>query len=258
MRYENIITETSDGILLAAINRPGKANTINSSFLNELEDLIETAEKNASVKGLVITGIGTVFSSGADLSEFVGVSSDIGRKFSERGQEVFLALENFPKPTIAAVNGAALGGGCELAMACHIRVAAFRARLGQPEIRLGIIPGFGGTQRLVRLVGMGRALELILTGEHIKAVEALRIGLVNRVTTEQELVPVCMSMMKSICKRSPVAIQSAIKCVNSYFINRPDGFSSEVDEFEKCFATDDFKEGLRVFFEKSEHDSQNK
>lgn len=246
-----MIVKAMDGVLLAAINRPGKMNALNSSLFNELEDLIEVAGKDTSVAGLIITGYGTVFSAGADISEFVGVAPHIGRKFSERGQEVFLALENFQKPTIAAVNGTALGGGCELAMACHMRVAAYRARFGQPEVRLGLIPGFGGTQRLVRLVGMGKALELIMTGEHIKAVEALRIGLVNRLTTEQELVPTSMSIMKAIVENSPFAVSSAIKCVNSYFADGPSGFATEVNEFEKCFTTEDFRERVRAFLGKS-------
>lgn len=251
MNYENLLVKVENGVCTITINRPDKLNALNKTVIHELSLAFEETEKNASVKIIILTGAGQkAFVAGADISEFIGLSVQEGITLSRRGQEVFVAIENCNKPVIAAINGFALGGGCELAMACHIRVASDNARFGQPEVKLGLIPGYGGTQRLPQLIGKGKAAELLMTADMITAQEALQLGLVNYVTTTDELLNKCMEIANKIMQQAPVAISSIIKSLNDCYNNSKNGFDTEIDEFGKCFATEDFIEGTKAFIEK--------
>lgn len=252
MNFNNIITEIESGILKITINRPLKLNALNKETLEELHIAIVDAQDNKEVGGIILTGSGEkAFVAGADISEFSDYSVEEGTKLAFDGQDdVFDMISNSEKPVLAAINGFALGGGLELALACHIRIASENANLGLPEVTLGLIPGYGGTQRLTQLVGKGRAMEMILTANMIGANEALNYGLVNNVTTTQELMPTCLKMMETIISRSPIAISAAIRAINAGFRASNDGFMVEIEEFGKCFGTDDFKEGVSAFLEK--------
>lgn len=247
----NILTANDKGILTITVNRPDKLNALNYDTIQEIGAAVRNAEKDSKVGGIIITGSGNkAFVAGADISEFANYSKEEGRKLSADGGKVFDLIENCSKPVIAAVNGFALGGGCELAMACHLRIASSNARFGQPEVKLGIIPGYGGTQRMVQLIGKGKALELLMNAEMINADEAFRLGLVNYVTTPEELLDKAKEMVAKITAQSPNAISAIIRCVNAYYSRNVDGFKLEIDEFGKCFGTDDFKEGVSAFLEK--------
>ncbi len=251
MIFQNLITEIKDGILIVTINRPDKLNALNTNTVHEIGEVIKEGESNTTVKGIIITGAGEkAFVAGADISEFKNIKEAEGKALSAKGQQVFKSVELCTKPVIAAVNGFALGGGCELAMSCHIRVASENARFGQPEVKLGLIPGYGGTQRLIQLIGKGKAMELSITADMIDANEALRLGLVNYVTTPDQLMAKCIEIMNKIKAVSPMAVSSVIKCVDAYYTDGVDGFRFEVDEFGKCFGTNDFKEGTTAFLEK--------
>jgi len=251
MEYKNILSDQSNGIATVTINRPDKLNALNKATLTELDDAICAAFDNSAVYGIIITGAGEkAFVAGADIGEFVGITVEEGRALSQRGQDIFSRIEKGPKPVIAAVNGFALGGGCELAMACHMRVCSENAMFGQPEVNLGLIPGYGGTQRLIQLIGKGKAAEILMTADMLKAGVAFTLGLTNYVTTQDELLPKCVEILEKIKDKSPLAIGEIINCVNAYFEAGTDGFTVEVSQFGNCVATEDFKEGTAAFLEK--------
>ena len=252
MSYSNILFEFDNGITTITINRPQKLNALNRETIQELHDAFSEADRDKDTKVIVITGSGEkAFVAGADISEFAHFNVEQGGQLAAKGQELlFDFIENLSTPVIAAVNGFALGGGLELAMACHFRVSSSNARMGLPEVSLGVIPGYGGTQRLPQLVGKGRALEMIMTANMIDANQALSYGLVNHVKSQEELLTFCYELAEKIKRNSPVAITSAIKAVNANFQDGVNGFSKEIEEFGKCFGTEDFKEGTTAFLEK--------
>ena len=243
--------QVADRIATITVNRPDKLNALSAETLAGLGEAIDRARDDDSVGGVILTGAGRAFVAGADISQFPTMSESDAREFALRGQRVFRRFELSPKPTIAAVNGFALGGGCELAMACHVRIAADVAKLGQPEVKLGIIAGYGGTQRLPRLVGKGRALQLLLTGETIDASEAFRIGLVNAVVPAAELLPAARKMMGSMLANGPRALALTIETMDRGLdLPLEDGIRLEADNFAACARTEDMREGARAFLEK--------
>lgn len=251
MDFKHLLTELNEGIFILTINRPDKLNALNREVISELDAVFDEIDSNSEIKGVIITGAGAkAFVAGADISEFTDFTPEQAKAMSENGHRIFNKIESASKPVIAAVNGFALGGGCELAMACHMRIAGENAKFGQPEINLGIIPGYGGTQRLPRYIGKGKALELLLTGDMMNAQEALQWGLVNYVTLQEELIPKCLSILNKIKTKSPLVIDRIIACVNSHYENGTDGFELEIDEFSQCMNTEDFKEGTAAFLEK--------
>jgi enoyl-CoA hydratase len=251
MIFENLLTSNDNGILTITINRPDKLNALNKKTVSEIGDAIKSAKTDDAVKAIIITGAGPKsFVAGADIAEFVGLSTEQGKALAQAGQDVFRSIETCPKPVIAAVNGFALGGGCELSMACHLRIASDNAKFGQPEVNLGLIAGYGGTQRLIQYIGKTKATELHMTGDMINAEQALNLGLVNHVVPADQLIAKCTEIIEKIKTKSPKAITGVINSVNAYFENGVDGFNYEIDEFGKCFATEDFKEGTSAFLEK--------
>lgn len=260
MNYQNLVVENEGGIITLTISREKAMNALNQQTMAELKSFFEKDfEQIADFKGVIITGSGPkAFVAGADISEFLGLTGN-GEQLAQRGQDIFQSIERFHKPVIAAVNGFALGGGCELAMACHIRIASPNAKFGQPEVNLGIIPGYGGTQRLVQLVGKGRALELMMTADMIDATEGYRIGLVNHIVEEGQTVAKAKEIIAKIATKAPFAISKVIESVNAYFDPGGDaGFFTEVVEFGKCSKTADFKEGAAAFVEKRKADFKGK
>ncbi len=250
MSFEFLLTEISDRILTVTINRPDKMNALNGQLLLELEQVFDNAHIDDAIAAVIITGSGQkAFVAGADISEFLSVP-DSGRELAEKGHRIFSKIENCPKPVIAAVNGYALGGGCELAMACHLRIAANTARFGQPEINLGIFPGYGGTQRLTQLIGKGRTLELLFTGKMIDAQTALSFGLANAVVSSEELINVSRQWLATITSKAPLALARCIKSVNAVFDHSQDGYAVEATGFGEIFQTEDMKEGVSAFLEK--------
>lgn len=249
--FENIITSVEQKVMTITINRPNSLNALNVLTIKELGEAIDSAKNNDDVAGVIITGSGEKsFVAGADISEIVDLTELNGRSFAESGQQVFEDIATCEKPVIAAVNGFALGGGCELAMACHIRVASKNAKFGQPEVNLGLIPGYGGTQRLTQLVGHGRALELLITGDLISAEEAYRMGLVNHVVeSREELNEKVYSIMNKIISKAPLAVGMVISCVNAA-ISEENGYQVEANGFAHCCQTNDKKEGTSSFLEK--------
>lgn len=251
MAYETILTEVQDGVLVITINREDKMNALNKTVFDELTLAIDELYNNHELKGAVLTGKGSkAFAAGADIAEFTALDADSARKLAKRGQDLFFRMENSPKPIVAAVNGFALGGGCELAMACHIRISGETAKFGQPEVNLGIIPGYGGTQRMTQLVGKGRAFELLMTGKMINGAEAYRIGLVNQLGHNDTLVDTSVELIQAIASKAPVAIAQVIKSVNAVFEDGVNGYETEIDGFVACTVTEDFKEGASAFLEK--------
>ncbi|MEC8603591.1 MAG: enoyl-CoA hydratase-related protein [Bacteroidota bacterium] len=252
MDYQNILIKKNESVQIITINRPKQLNALNKQTINELNTAILKAEKDASVRVIVITGAGEkAFIAGADIKEFASFSKEEGKKLSKEGhQKLFNLIEKLSKPVIAAVNGFALGGGLELAMAAHIRVASENALLGLPEVSLGVIPGYGGTQRLAQLTGKGKAMELITTASMISSNDALKIGLVNHVVDQTELMPFCLKIAGKICKNSPNAIQNAINAINANYADGTDGFETEIEAFGNCFGTKEFIEGTSAFLEK--------
>ncbi|MDG1508640.1 MAG: enoyl-CoA hydratase-related protein [Flavobacteriaceae bacterium] len=252
MNFENILLSQKEALAIITINRPKKLNALNKATIEELHEAFKTLEKDTSIKVIVITGSGEkAFVAGADISEFAHFTVDNGGKLAAKGQEMlFNYIENFSIPVIAAVNGFALGGGLELAMACHFRVASDNAKMGLPEVSLGVIPGYGGTQRLPQLIGKGNAMELIMTAGMISAEKAAALGLVNYVTTLEELMPLVEKLAGKIMRNSSVAIGAAIKAVNANFEDGVNGFEVEISEFGNCFGTEDFREGTTAFLEK--------
>ena len=260
MTFENLLVSTENGLATITINRPKKLNALNKNTIEELHNAFKNLETDASVKAIIITGSGEkAFVAGADISEFAHFSVEEGGRLAAKGQEMlFDFVENLSTPVIAAVNGFALGGGLELAMSCHFRVASDNAKMGLPEVSLGVIPGYGGTQRLPQLIGKGRAMELVMTAGMISAEDAKNYGLVNHVTTQEELIPLATKIASKIMRNSSVAIGAAIKAVNDNFKDGVNGFETEISEFGACFGTEDFKEGTTAFLEKKRADFPGK
>lgn len=250
--YQNILVEIKSQIGIITINRPEQLNALNKQTIEELNDALKSFNEDVHVGVVIITGSGEKsFVAGADIKEFAHFSISEGGMLAQNGQELlFDFIERMNKPVIAAVNGFALGGGLELAMACHIRIASKNAKMGLPEVSLGVIPGYGGTQRLPQLVGRGKANEMIFTASMIDSENALELGLVNHVVEITELLATCESIAQKILKNSPNAIKAAIKAVNAGFSNGTNGFHAEIEEFGKCFGTTEFKEGTSAFIEK--------
>ncbi len=260
MNFENIIITSENGIGQITINRPSKLNALNVATIKELHNGLEALDTNSEIRVIIITGEGEkAFVAGADIAEFANFSIEEGAQLAQQGQELlFNFVERLSTPVIAAVNGFALGGGLELAMACHFRVASENAKMGLPEVSLGVIPGYGGTQRLPQLIGKGRAMEMIMTAGMVSAEDAYRAGLVNHVVPQAELLDFTKSIAKRIMKNSPVAIAKAIKAINANFKDGVDGFETEIRNFGKCFGTEDFKEGTTAFLEKRKADFKGK
>lgn len=248
---ENLKIDHADGILTISISRPEALNALNLKTLSELITVLQQTYQHTDYKGIILTGEGDkAFVAGADIKELSALTREQAFAFAQNGQRLFKLMEDCPKPIIAAVNGYALGGGCELAMACHIRIASDDAKFGQPEVNLGIIPGYGGTQRLTQLVGRGKALELMMTGDLITATEAKAIGLVNHVVAKEELMDVAGKMMRRILSKGPLAVSNVIKSVNAGFGFEQAGYEAEANNFAACTTTEDFKEGTEAFIQK--------
>ena len=256
MGYENIITNEDQGLGTITVNRPDKLNALNTQTVEELHSAFLAFRDNPDVKAILLTGSGDkAFIAGADIGELAKLDSESGRVYVLKGQEMTRHIENYPKPVIAAVNGFALGGGTEVALACHVRIASDNAKMGQPEVKLGLIPGFGGTQRLARLVGKGQAMELILTGKMISAQHALEIGLVNQVVAQGDLLLTCQSLAKEMIVNGPLALEYAIQAINRGLDNTLDeGLLVEANLFGKACLSKDSKEGTLAFLEKRRAD----
>jgi len=251
MSYELLTFSVADRIATITVNRPEKLNALNAATIGELGRAIDEARARDDVAGVILTGAGRAFVAGADISELASQSPPQARERARRGQQIFRRYETSPKPTIAAVNGFALGGGCELAMACHVRIASEQAKFGQPEVKLGILPGYGGTQRLPRLVGKGRALQLLLTGEMIDAQEALRIGLVNRVVPPGDLMTAAEGMLRQMLANAPLALAGCAESVDRGLeMALEEGLAFEANQFALLASTQDMTEGMRAFLEK--------
>ena len=260
MTYNNLLISSENGILLLTINRPKALNALNKELMGELDHFFTEGYKEyENLKGIILTGAGgRSFVAGADITEFLGLSEDEGRALSEFGQNVFFKIENFQIPVIAVVNGFALGGGCELAMSCHLRIAEETAKFGQPEVNLGLIPGYGGTQRLIQYLGKTKATELLLTADMVKAEEAYQLGLVNHVVAAGEGINKAEEILNKIGGKGPVAIAKTIEAINSYFGAVTEGYKTEYKNFGKVIATEDSQEGARAFMEKRKADFKGK
>jgi enoyl-CoA hydratase len=251
MIYQTLLTNLENNILLITINRPDKLNAINNAVMTDIGDVVNEVYSNSDIRSAIITGAGSkAFVAGADISEFTGLSVEEGKALAKKGQDIFMKIENSPKPIVAAVNGFALGGGCELAMACHFRIASANAKFGQPEVNLGLIPGYGGTQRLVQLIGKGRAIELLISGNMIDANKALEYGLVNSVVPLEELLDKTRGILTMINSKAPLAIGKCIQAANAVFDETKNGYEAEMTGFGECFGTEDMKEGAAAFLEK--------
>ena len=256
MEFNNLLWNVEEGILTITVNRESKLNALNFETIDDLRRAFEEVYKNESIKAVILTGAGNKsFVAGADITELTHLVKGSSFVSISKGQSLFSMIEKCPKPVIAAVNGFALGGGCELAMACHIRVASENARFGQPEVNLGLIPGYGGTQRLY--IGKSRAFELLMTGDMIDAQTALNFGLVNYVIPQEELLDKCKSILRKVISKAPIAIAQVIKCVNTFYQNE-NGYLIELDAFGDCCQTSDFKEGTSAFMEKRKPAFQGK
>lgn len=260
MNFENILSSSENGITTITINRPSKLNALNKATIEELHQAFDVANKAAETKVIIVTGSGEkAFVAGADIGEFANFSVENGGKLAAKGQEIlFDFVQNLNTPVIAAVNGFALGGGLELAMAAHFRIASDNAKMGLPEVSLGVIPGYGGTQRLPQLVGKGRAMEMVMTAGMIDAATALSYGLVNHVVSQEELLPLAQKLASKIMRNSSVAISKAIQAVNANYTDGVNGFETEIEQFGACFGTQDFKEGTTAFLEKRKADFPGK
>jgi enoyl-CoA hydratase len=248
--YNTLHVSTGSGICTIVVNRPDKMNALNKEVFNDLEKAIDDVYANDEIRSVIITGAGNkAFVAGADIGEFLELKGDQAPTLAKRGQTVFDKIENSPKPIVAAVNGFALGGGCELALACHFIYASDNARFGQPEVNLGLIPGYGGTQRLTQVAGRNRAMELIMSGRMISAKEAMQYGIVNEVTSPEELLPKVKETLALIQSKAPLAVAKVIECVNN-FDHTQQGYDFEIKKFGECFNTDDMKEGATAFLEK--------
>jgi enoyl-CoA hydratase len=252
MPYQSLLTSLENGIFIITINRPDKLNALNKTVIDELSAAMDEVYQNSEIKCAVITGVGSkAFVAGADITEFLSLDAGGGEALAAKGQEaVFNKIENCYKPVIAAVNGFALGGGCELAMSCHFRLASENAKFGQPEVNLGLIPGYGGTQRLTQLVGKGKAMELMMTAHMIDANEAKQLGLVNHVTTAETLLGHTKQILEVIMSKGPNAVGRVISAINACYDGSKNGFQEEIRLFGECFGTDEMKEGVNAFLEK--------
>lgn len=249
--YQTLLTSLDNQIFTITINRPDKLNAINDIVITELSAAMDEVYEKDEIKSVIITGAGSKsFVAGADISEFLGLTADEGKNLALKGQGVFMKIENSPKPVVAAVNGFALGGGCELAMACHFRLASENAKFGQPEVNLGLIPGYGGTQRLVQLIGKGRAIELMITGNMIDANTALQFGLVNYVVPQEDLLNKTKTLLSLINAKAPLAVANCIEAANAVFDETKNGYEVEMTAFGNCFGTEDMKEGASAFLQK--------
>lgn len=259
MNLENILIDKNEGIACITINRPTKLNALNKATIIELHSVFKLLEDDSKIQVIILTGSGQkAFVAGADISEFANFSATEGKNLARDGQDqLFNFIENLKKPVIAAVNGFALGGGLELAMACHFRVASENAKMGLPEVSLGVIPGYGGTQRLPQLVGKGKAMELIMTAGMLSAEDAKEYGLVNHVTSLEDLLDFTKNIAQKIIKNSPLAISAAIKAINANFDTSKNGFEIEIEAFGNCFQTKDFREGTTAFLEKRKPNFKN-
>ena len=260
MNYQSLLVEIKDNIAIVEINRPEKMNALNAVLLEELKHVFDSLKNDESVSVVIITGSGEkAFVAGADISEINKLDMISAKVFAEKGQEIYYSIENLNKPVIAAVNGFALGGGCELALSCHIRLASDNAKFGQPEVNLGIIPGYGGTQRLTRLINSGRAAEYIFTGDMIDANEALRIGLINHIYPQKELRDKAIEMAKKIASKGQQAVRLALKAINIVDqVSDTEGQNYEASLFSICCGTEDFKEGTSAFLEKRKPTFKNR
>ena len=248
--YQTILISIEENIATLTINRPDKLNALNKMVMQEIDQAISELEANDEVRAIIITGSGPKsFVAGADISEFQGLNLEQGKQLARAGQDAFFKIENCSKPVVAAVNGFALGGGCELAMACHFRLASDNAKFGQPEVNLGLIPGYGGTQRLVHLIGKGRAMELLLTGNMIDANTAYQFGLVNYVVSPEELMKKTISILRVVLTKAPFALGKCIAAANAA-VGGKEGYQKELSGFGECFETADMKEGTSAFLEK--------
>jgi enoyl-CoA hydratase len=257
MNFETILFTIENGTAIITINRPDKLNALNKNVFTDIDDAMTEVLNNVEIKTAIITGAGTkAFVAGADISEFGDLDLEKAMALSKRGQDIFFKIENSPKPIIAAVNGFALGGGCELAMACHFRLCSENAKFGQPEVNLGLIPGYGGTQRLTQLIGKGKSMELQMTAQIIDANEALKMGLVNYITPAESLLEKTKEILQTIQSKAPIAVGKIIECVNvavvsdSAYTNGKSGYDKEIEAFSQCFITADMKEGTAAFLEK--------
>jgi enoyl-CoA hydratase len=249
--YQTLLTSLDNGIFTVTINRPDKLNALNKAVFNELNKVLDEISSNPEIKSVIITGAGTkAFVAGADIAEFGGLSKEQSMAMAKKGQDTFFRIENSSKPIIAAVNGFALGGGCELSMACHFRIASENAKFGQPEVNLGLIPGYGGTQRLTKLIGKGRSIELLISANMIDASTALQYGLVNYVVPSAELLGKAKAILDLINSKAPLAVARCIECANIAENGGDNGFSHEVEAFGESFVTEDMKEGTTAFLEK--------
>jgi len=248
--YNTLLVLVENGICTIVINRPDKMNALNKEVFNELDKAIDEVYRSPEIRSAIITGAGSkAFVAGADISEFLEFNLDQALALAKRGQVLYDKIENSPKPIIAAVNGFALGGGCELALACHFIYASENAKFGQPEVNLGLIPGYGGTQRLAQVAGRNRTMELLMTGKVISAREAMQYGIVNEVTTAEDLLSKVKDVLMLVQSKAPVAVAKVIECVNN-FDHTQEGYEFEIQKFAECFQTEDMKEGASAFLEK--------
>jgi enoyl-CoA hydratase len=248
--YKTLLTELENGIFIITVNRPDKLNALNKEVFDDLDQVIDEIYQNREIRSAIITGAGNkAFVAGADISEFLELDLAQATGLSTRGHKIFDKIENSPKPIVAAVNGFALGGGCELALACHFIYATENAKFGQPEVNLGLIPGYGGTQRLTQLLGRNRAMELLMSGNMISAKEAMDYGMVNKIFSSEELLPKAREILSLIQSKAPIAVAKVIECVNG-FDHTQQGYDLEIKKFGECFATEDAKEGAAAFLEK--------
>jgi enoyl-CoA hydratase len=249
--YQTLLTDTQNGIRIITINRPDKLNALNRTVMQELDEAVTELIGDPAIGAAIITGAGPKsFVAGADISEFVGLSNEQGAALAQKGLDLYFKIERSPKPIVAAVNGFALGGGCELAMACHFRIASEQAKFGQPEVNLGLIPGYGGTQRLTQLVGKGRAIEMMITGSPIDATKALAYGLVNEVTSPDTLMEKTLALLQVVRTKAPLAVAQCIAAANAVTDQDLSGYSAETAGFASCFGTEDMKEGTSAFLER--------
>lgn len=249
--HQTLLTSLENGVLVVTINRPDKMNALNAQVFSDLNKVLDEIARNEDIRSVVITGSGIkAFVAGADISEFSGLSTAEAMELARSGQATFFRIENNSKPIVAAVNGFALGGGCELAMSCHFRIASENAKFGQPEVNLGLTPGYGGTQRLVQLVGKGKAMELLLSAQMLSASEALQWGLVNQVTASEDLLGTAKKLLELINTKAPLAVAGCIKAANAVYDETQNGYEVEVAAFGYSFATEDMKEGTTAFLEK--------
>jgi len=251
MSYSTLLTELENGILIITINRPDKLNALNKAVFTDISNVVDEINNNPAIKSAIITGAGAkAFVAGADITEFAGLTKEAAMALAKRGQDIFFKIEHSKKPIIAAVNGFALGGGCELAMACHFRIASENAKFGQPEVNLGLLPGYGGTQRLTQLIGKGRAIELLISGAMIDANTALQYGLVNYVVPAADLLNQATTILQTINAKAPIAVGKCIEAANAVFDETINGYAAEISAFGACFDTEDMKEGTTAFLEK--------